>query len=62
MKTREELQKMNTKRLLSYKTKLLKVHETPDWDNPGGYSKQSKEWIEEYALVKELLNTRENIK
>jgi hypothetical protein len=62
MKTREQLEKMNTTRLLGYRNKLLRVHETPDWEYPNGYSKQSKEWIEEYELVKEILNTRENVK
>jgi len=61
MKTIEQLEKLNTKRLLSYKSKLLKVHETPDRDNPNGYSKQSKEWIEEYELVKQILNSREHV-
>lgn len=61
--TRDQLEKLNTKRLLAYKDKLMKVVEGPNWDGEYNecFSKQSPEWKELYAMVKELLATREHV-
>lgn len=61
--TREQLEKLTTKRLLAYKNKLLKVPEEPNWDeaNNTRINKLSKEWIDLYSLVKEILSKREHI-
>ena len=67
--TREQMQKLNTRRLLAYKNSLMKVPETPDWDYkveennvPSQLTKASPEWIETYTALKEILSNREHIK
>ena len=60
--SKEELIKLNTKRLLAYKAKLMKFHDTPDDDAPDSMSKQHPEWKQVYADVKAILSTRENVK
>jgi len=68
--TKQELVKLNTKRLLAYKNKLMKFPETMDeyvsvdlnYD-PGDkdVSKSHPLWQEVYAVLKEILATREHI-
>jgi len=61
--TREQLEKLTTKRLLAYKNKLMDVHEGPNWDSDDvvRLNKTSPEWKELYAIVKEILATREHV-
>ena len=59
--TKEAMEKLNTKRLLAYKASLLKVHDHPDWEHEGGFSKESPEWIAAYDACKAILNTREHV-
>lgn len=61
--TREQLEKLTTKRLLAYKNKLMQVHEGPNEDEGSyqGFNKTDEEWKSLYALVKEILATRENV-
>jgi predicted heme/steroid binding protein len=58
--TREQLEKLTTKRLLAYKNKLMDVHEGPNWDEGSyqGLNKTDEEWKSLYALVKEILAAR----
>lgn len=60
---KEQLQKLTTQRLLSYKDVLMQVPEKPDWGD-SLFSKMSKahpQWQETYAVVKEILKTREHV-
>ncbi len=59
--TKEELEKLTTKRLLAYKQSLLIVYESPDLDNPHSLSKESEEWKACYKSTKDILATREHI-
>ena len=61
--TKEELQKLTTKRLLAYKNKLMKCPETPNWDeyNRPVMNKQDPKWQDLYAMVKEVLSSREHV-
>jgi hypothetical protein len=59
--SKEQMEKLTTKRLLAYKTKLMSYHETPDWDDPNSICKASNVWKETYANLKAVLATRENI-
>lgn len=72
--TREQLEKLNTKRLLTYKNRLLRVsdgncscrdsgcnHEPQQLLEDGTLIKSSPIWQETYKLVKVLLSTREHI-
>ena len=65
--TKTEMEKLNTKRLLSYRTSLLEVHEHPNncWEShhglAGELTKESPEWKETYKICKEILATREHV-
>ena len=60
--TTQQLEKLTTKRLLAYKGALMKVPETPNWDEPDArLNKSSDEWQTAYAELKAVLSTRENI-
>lgn len=61
--TREQLEKLNTKRLLAYKSALMKCPEGPNWDecDDDRMNKSRPDWQAQYALVKEILATREHI-
>jgi hypothetical protein len=74
--SREELIKLPTKSLLAYKKRLLKVDgaercscgsvsgcdfRSKELLAEGAFIKSSPQWQELYALVKEILNTREHI-
>lgn len=59
--SKEQLEKLTTKRLLAYKTSLLMVYESPDFDNPNSLSKESQEWKDCYKITKDILATREHI-
>ena len=65
--TRAEMGKLNTRRLLSYRTSLLEVHEHPNdcWASHHGFkdelTKESPEWKETYQICKEILATREHV-
>jgi hypothetical protein len=71
--TRQEMEKLNTKRLLAYKNRLLKVRdattcadsdcetEIKDLEATNALTKSSPIWIETYAAVKDILSTREHI-
>ncbi len=59
--SKEELEKLTTKRLLAYKQSLLMVYESPDHDNPHSLSKESEEWKACYKATKDILATREHI-
>ena len=63
-----KLSKMDTKRLLSYKTTLLRCDEESNFDHPwkfdyrtNGLAKSDAEWIQAYADVKAELATREHV-
>ncbi len=61
--SKEDLEKLTTKRLLAYKNSLMKVPEEPNWDESANQriSKISPEWKKQYHLVKSVLATRENV-
>lgn len=61
--SKEELEKLTTPRLLAYKNKLMKYPEGPSWeeDNVFRMNKQDPRWQELYALVKNILNSREHV-
>lgn len=63
MLSKQELEKLTTKRLLAYKNKLMQVPEGPsfDEDNVDRMNKQNVEWQHAYFLVKEVLSTREHV-
>ncbi len=60
---RNELEKLTTQRLLAYKNKLMKVPESPSWDESDDnvVNKTSSVWIEVYEDVKAILATREHV-
>ena len=60
--SKDELEKLTTKRLLAYKNKLMKYHDHPDWEDPNSISKASDIWKETYSNLKAVLATRENLK
>jgi len=58
------MQKLNTKRLLAYRTSLIKKYQDgPDWDNPNhpAITKASLSWQETYKDCIDILNTREHV-
>jgi hypothetical protein len=72
--TREQLEKLPTKRLLAYKSRLLRVsdgncscgcegcdHEINQLLEDGVLIKSSPIWQQTYAAVKEILSTREHV-
>jgi len=64
--TIEQLEKLTTPRLLSYKKKLMKYPENGcefyDCDcSPNQMSKSHPEWKQAYADVKSVLSKRENV-
>jgi len=59
--SREEMEKLNTRRLLSYRDKLLSYHDYPDHDDPTSIGKSSPEWQEAYLNIREILSTREHV-
>lgn len=75
--SREEMEKLSTKRLLAYKKKLLQVDDASrcwcgsssgncDYRQQellkhGAFIKASPAWQELYKNVKEVLNTREHV-
>lgn len=65
--TREEMEKLTTKRLLAYKNKLYKVPEGPSHEETmyggtdHGMHKQRPEWQETVKIANEILATRENV-
>jgi hypothetical protein len=60
--TKKELENLTTPRLLAYKNKLMQVPETPNWDEPTyRICKADVEWQQVYAVVKEVLATREHV-
>jgi len=61
--TETQLKRLSTLRLYTYKKKLMKAVETPDWGDDGNetFNKSNPEWQKTYQFVKEILNTRENI-
>lgn len=62
--TKEQMQKLNTKRLLAYKDKLMKFPEGPNWDLEchDRMNKSKPEWKEAHANIKEVLASREHVK
>ncbi len=65
--SREQLEKLTTKRLLAYKNKLMQVHDSGDWNDycicfqNEHINKTSPVWQETYQNVKSVLATREHI-
>lgn len=61
--SKEELEKLSTKRLLAYKNRLMKVPEEADTDNknPDYMYKGHSIWKRLYQDVKDVLKTREHI-
>lgn len=59
--TKEQMEKLSTRRLLAYKDKMMEYHDTPNWDGDAGLNKTSTSWIEAYENIKSVLSTRENI-
>lgn len=68
MKTRflskEQMEKLTTKRLLAYKNRLMKVVEGPSYDDDPDalVGKKDPEWKEIIKLIKSILKTREHVK
>lgn len=64
---REQLEKLNTKRLIAYKNSLLRVIESSgadiygDTPSPVYASKQSPEWLATMQAIREILSTREHV-
>ena len=58
-----EMEKLNTKRLLAYKTKLMKANDGPDRDAVAAdnFNKAHPDWQAAYENVKTVLNTREHV-
>jgi len=60
--TEAQLRKLSTLRLYTYKKKFMTATETFDWgDDDNEFNKSNPKWQKTYQLVKEILNTRENI-
>ena len=59
--SKEEMEKLNTRRLLSYRDKLLSYRDYPDHDDPTSLGKSSAEWQEAYISIREILSTREHV-
>ena len=72
--SRQEMEKLPTKRLLAYKSRLLRVsdgncwcgdcgcdHEREQLLKDGVFIKSSPQWQEIYNNVKEVLSTREHV-
>lgn len=59
--TKDQMLKLTTKRLLAYKNKLMKYHETDNYDPTGKITKSSPEWQEAYNNLKDILATREHV-
>lgn len=59
--SKDQLEKLTTKRLLAYKNKLMDVHDHPDWDYPGGFSKEHPDWQKLYTDVKDVFSKREHV-
>jgi len=60
--SRDQLEKLSTKRLLAYKNKMMQVPENENWDEPNvRWNKSSPSWQYLYSLVKEILSTREHV-
>lgn len=60
--TKEQLEKLTTKRLLAYKAALMVVPEKPNWDEEEELlNKTSPEWKATYAMVKGILSEREHV-
>lgn len=64
--TKPQMEKLNTKRLLAYKSKLMTYPETGcGYENCDCsidiVSKEHSEWKEAYNNIKEILATREHI-
>lgn len=60
--TPEALEKLTTPRLLAYRKRLLKAHETAHWDGSQEIlTKDSPVWQEHYVKVKEILDQREHV-
>ncbi len=66
--TKDQLEKLNTRRLLAYLHRLHRCCEDScsyyDWDGPSynhEVTKDSETWKEIHALVKSILATREHI-
>lgn len=63
--TKEQLEKLPTKRLLAYKKSLMACQNTPhedDWGNPRNYvTKADPQWLDAYNTLKTILNTREHV-
>lgn len=60
--SKEQMEKLTTKRLLAYKNKLMKVPEEASWGDPNGQlNKSDPEWQRIYTELKEVLATREHV-
>jgi len=64
--TREQMEKLTTKRLMAYKSRLYKIHERdhPDYGNTPNHwfvTKESPEWKETVANAKAILAEREHV-
>lgn len=67
--TEAQLRALTTPRLLAYQQKMMRVHETESWDDhnkaypPHGpiRNKDDPRWGELRALVRSILNERENV-
>ena len=60
--TKEEMEMLTTKRLLTYKKKLLKYHDDDNWNDTSMPNKSSAEWQTAYKNCKMILATREHVK
>jgi hypothetical protein len=61
--TLDQLNKLNTKRLLAYRNKLL-LYPYPDLDQDdktGQIYKSDPDWVKTYNMVIDILNSREHI-
>jgi len=61
--TKDEMENLNTKRLLAYKRMLLKFHDEPNWETPLNLNgtKKNPAWLDAYNNTLAILGTRENM-
>jgi len=62
--TDSQMKLLSTPRLIAYKNRLLRVHESPDWDCMGiqQMSKQHPQWKQCYAECKAILGARPHVR
>ena len=63
--TKEQMKRLNTRRLLAYKDKLMCYRSPSDdwcmWERSNDITKASPEWQEAYDNIKSILAKREHV-